>query len=114
VLAGFVEPGETLEDCVKREIYEEVNVDVKNIRYFGSQPWPFPNSLMVAFTAEYAGGEIKANQAEIVEAGWFSADKLPLIPPKITIARWHSPQNYHRQVAYRLVQITRGFSKNAS
>ena len=88
VLAGFVEPGETLEDCVKREIYEEVNVDVKNIRYFGSQPWPFPNSLMVAFTAEYAGGEIKANQAEIVEAGWFSADKLPLIPPKITIARW--------------------------
>jgi NAD+ diphosphatase len=88
VLAGFVEPGETLEDCVKREIYEEVNVDVKNIRYFGSQPWPFPNSLMVAFTAEYAGGRIKANQAEITEAGWFTADELPHIPPKITIARW--------------------------
>jgi len=88
VLAGFVEPGETLEDCVKREILEEVNIKVKNIRYFGSQPWPFPNSLMVGFTAEYAGGEIKANAAEIVDAHWFSADNLPLIPPKITIARW--------------------------
>ena len=88
VLAGFVEPGETLEDCVKREVLEEVNIKVKNIRYFGSQPWPFPNSLMVAFTAEYAGGEIKVNTAEIVDAHWFSADNLPLIPPKITIARW--------------------------
>jgi NAD+ diphosphatase len=88
VLAGFVEPGETLEDCVKREVFEEVNIKVKNIRYFGSQPWPFPNSLMVAFTAEYDGGQIKVNKDEIVNAGWFSADNLPPIPPRITIARW--------------------------
>jgi NAD+ diphosphatase len=60
---------------------------LKNIRYFSSQPWPFPNSLMIAFTAEYAGGEISASQSEIVDAAWFSADNLPLIPPRITIAR---------------------------
>ncbi len=87
VLAGFVEPGETLEDCVSREIKEEVGISVKNIRYFGSQPWPFPNSLMVAFSAEYAGGDISADPSEIVEAGWFKAENLPPIPPKITIAR---------------------------
>ena len=87
VLAGFVEPGETLEDCVGREVYEEVNIKVKNIRYFGSQPWPFPNSLMVAFTAEYAGGTIKVNRDEIIDAAWFPAHNLPSIPPKITIAR---------------------------
>jgi NAD+ diphosphatase len=87
VLAGFVEPGENLEECVAREIKEEVGISVKNIRYFGSQPWPFPNSLMVAFLADYAGGEIKTNTTEIKEAGWFAADNLPSIPPKITIAR---------------------------
>ena len=87
VLAGFVEPGETLEDCVAREIKEEVGICVKNIRYFGSQPWPFPNSLMVGFLAEYDAGQIKINRSEIVEAGWFNANNLPSIPPKITIAR---------------------------
>ncbi|CAB1058543.1 NADH pyrophosphatase (EC, decaps 5'-NAD modified RNA [Olavius sp. associated proteobacterium Delta 1] len=87
VLAGFVEPGETLEECVAREIKEEVGISVKNIRYFGSQPWPFPNSLMVGFLADFAGGEIKADQSEIADAGWFAADNLPSIPPKITIAR---------------------------
>jgi NAD+ diphosphatase len=87
VLAGFVEPGETLEACVKREIQEEVNIRVKNIRYFGSQPWPFPDSLMIAFTAEYAGGEINPDPAEIADADWFSAGNLPPIPPKISIAR---------------------------
>jgi NAD+ diphosphatase len=87
VLAGFVEPGETLEECVAREIREEVGISVKNIRYFGSQPWPFPNSLMVAFSADHAGGEITADQSEIVDAGWFTADNLPSIPPKFTIAR---------------------------
>ena len=87
VLAGFVEPGETLEACVQREIREEVGIAVKNIHYFGSQPWPFPDSLMIAFTAEYAGGEIKIDPSEIVQAGWFSADNLPPIPPKISIAR---------------------------
>ena len=87
VLAGFVEPGENLEECVAREIKEEVGIVVKNIRYFASQPWPFPNSLMVAFTAEYAGGEIKTDPTEIRHAAWFTADNLPHIPPRITVAR---------------------------
>jgi NAD+ diphosphatase len=87
VLAGFVEPGETLEACVKREILEEVGITVKNIRYFGSQPWPFPDSLMVGFTAEYGDGNIRIDPSEITDAGWFSADQLPPIPPKISIAR---------------------------
>lgn len=87
VLAGFVEPGENLEECVAREIKEEVGISVNNIRYFASQPWPFPNSLMVAFLADYAGGEIKTDNTEIKEADWFTADNLPSIPPRITIAR---------------------------
>ena len=77
VLAGFVEPGETLEECVKREVREEVGVEVKNIRYFGSQPWPFPHSLMVGFIADYESGELKIDPVEIVEAGWFSVDRQP-------------------------------------
>ncbi len=87
VLAGFVEPGENLEECVAREIREEVGISVKNIRYFGSQPWPFPNSLMVAFVADYAGGQIRIDPSEIVDAAWFAAENLPYIPPRITIAR---------------------------
>jgi NAD+ diphosphatase len=87
VLAGFVEPGETLEDCVRREILEEVGITVKNIRYFGSQPWPFPNSLMVAFTAEYGGGEIRLNASELTDAGWFAANDLPELPSPLSIAR---------------------------
>ena len=87
VLAGFVEGGENLENCVKREIREEVGIEVKNIKYFGSQPWPFPNSLMVAFTAEYSKGEICIDQEELLDAGWYKTDKLPLIPEKPSIAR---------------------------
>ena len=87
VLAGFVEPGETLEACVRREIHEEVGLDVDNIRYFGSQPWPFPNSLMVGFMADYAGGEIRVDNNELLEADWFSADSLPQVPPRVSIAR---------------------------
>jgi NAD+ diphosphatase len=87
VLAGFVEPGEALEDAVRREIKEEAGIDVKNIRYFGSQPWPFPDSLMVGFTAEYAGGDIKIDDNEILDARWFSADNMPEIPGKISISR---------------------------
>jgi len=87
VLAGFVEPGESLEECVKREVREEVGVEVTNIRYFGSQPWPFPNSLMIGFTADHAAGEISADGKEIVDAGWFDAEHLPQIPGKISIAR---------------------------
>ncbi|MBN1613601.1 MAG: NAD(+) diphosphatase [Deltaproteobacteria bacterium] len=87
VLAGFVEPGETLEETVRREIEEEVGIRVKNIRYFGSQPWPFPDSLMIGFTAEYESGEIRIEEEEIVDAGWFEPDSLPNIPGKISIAR---------------------------
>jgi NAD+ diphosphatase len=86
VLAGFVEPGESLKECVKREVREEVGIDVKNIRYFDSQPWPFPDSLMIGFTAEYAGGKIQIDNSEIVEADWFTAADLPSVPPKISIA----------------------------
>jgi NAD+ diphosphatase len=87
VLAGFVEPGETLEDTVHREIEEEVGIKVRNVHYFGSQPWPFPDSLMIGFTAEYLSGEIKIDKKEIIEAGWFDPGKLPTIPGKISIAR---------------------------
>jgi NAD+ diphosphatase len=87
VLAGFVEPGESLEECVRREVREEVAIEVDNIRYFGSQSWPFPNSLMIAFTAEYAGGHIQLEEEELAEAGWFAAKKLPPVPPKASIAR---------------------------
>ena len=87
VIAGYVEPGETLEECARREVCEEVGIRIKNIRYFGSQPWPFPNSLMVGFTADYDGGEITPEESEIAEAGWFPADALPGLPPKMSIAR---------------------------
>ena len=87
VLAGFVEPGETLEEAVAREVREEVNIQVDNIRYFGSQSWPFPNSLMLGFTASYAGGEIGIDEDEIVDANWYSPDNLPELPPTISIAR---------------------------
>lgn len=86
-LAGFVEPGETLEDTVHREIEEEVGIKVRNVCYFGSQPWPFPDSLMIGFTAEYVSGEIRIDRTEISEAGWFYPDKLPTVPGKISIAR---------------------------
>ena len=87
VIAGFVEPGETLEECVRREAKEEVGLEVKNIKYFGSQSWPFPDSIMVAFTAEYAGGKITVDETEIVDAGWFRADSLPRIPDRASISR---------------------------
>ncbi len=87
VIAGFVEPGETLEEAVQREVKEEVGIEVKNIRYFGSQPWPFPDSLMVGFTAEYAGGEIRIDGQEIVDAGWFKTEDFPLIPDRVSISR---------------------------
>ncbi len=71
-LAGFVEPGESLEQTLEREVFEEVGISVRNVRYFGSQPWPFPHSLMVGFSADYAGGEITVDGTEIVDAGWFA------------------------------------------
>jgi NAD+ diphosphatase len=72
---------------VAREVKEEVGIDVENIKYFGSQPWPFPDSLMLAFTAEYAGGEIKQDQVEIVEAGWFRVNEIPKVPTGGSVAR---------------------------
>jgi NAD+ diphosphatase len=87
VLAGFVEPGETLEQCVHREVLEETGIKLRNLRYFDSQPWPFPHSLMIAFTAEHAAGEIRVDPEEIVDAHWFSPDALPHIPDPITVAR---------------------------
>jgi NAD+ diphosphatase len=87
VLAGFVEPGESLEEAVVREVKEEVGIEIKDIKYFGSQPWPFPHSLMMGFTATYAGGEISLNDDEIEDAGWFTIDNLPRTPGKISIAR---------------------------
>ncbi|OWY37474.1 NADH pyrophosphatase [Xenophilus sp. AP218F] len=85
-LAGFVEPGETVEECVHRETLEEVGVRLKNLRYVCSQSWPFPHSLMLAFTAEYDGGDILPQEGEIEDARWFDIDSLPLTPPSISIA----------------------------
>lgn len=86
LIAGFVEPGETIEEAVERETMEEVGLKLKNIRYFSSQPWPFPNSLMIGFTAEYESGEIQVDRKEITEAKWFAVDEIPRIPSKMSIA----------------------------
>ncbi len=87
VLAGFVEVGETIEQAVAREVMEESNVRVKNVRYVTSQPWPFPQSLMMAFMAEYDGGDLQHDGKELLDAGWFRFDALPLLPPPGTVAR---------------------------
>lgn len=86
-LAGFVEPGETLEQCAVREVREEVGIEIANLRYFSSQPWPFPNSLMVAFFADYAGGTIIPQPGEIEAAEWFTPTALPILPDPISISR---------------------------
>lgn len=103
-LAGFVEAGESLEDTVKREIREEAGIEVKNLRYFGSQSWPFPHSLMVGFLAEYAGGEPRPDGKEILEVRFFDVDALPLLPPPLSIARrlinsWIAEQDPLRHAA---------------
>ena len=87
-LAGFVEPGESIEETVRREVHEEVGVRVGRISYRGSQPWPFPNSLMLGFHAEYDSGDIVLQEDEIAEARWFPLDRLPRIPGKFAISRW--------------------------
>lgn len=88
-LAGFVEPGESLEQCVVREVKEEVGIDVVDISYFGSQPWPFPHSVMIGFNARHAGGEIVPQESEIVEADWYHPEQLPPSPRGgMSIAGW--------------------------
>lgn len=87
ILAGYVDPGETLEQCVIREIAEEVGIEVNQIRYFGSQPWPFSRALMIAFSCHWEKGEITFDPQEIEEAGWFSPDALPELPPPLSLSR---------------------------
>jgi NAD+ diphosphatase len=77
LIAGFVEPGESIEEAACREVKEEVGIAIKNLQYFGSQPWPFPDSLMFGFTADYAEGDIVMNRAELEDAGWYRYDQLP-------------------------------------
>ncbi|HYL23348.1 MAG TPA: NAD(+) diphosphatase [Burkholderiales bacterium] len=86
-LAGFVEPGESLEQCLEREVHEEVGVRVANIRYFASQPWPFPHSLMIAFVCDWSEGELVPQAGEIEDAKWFKVLQLPKLPSRISIAR---------------------------
>jgi NAD+ diphosphatase len=87
-LAGIVEAGESLKQCVAREIHEEVGVEVEDITYRTSQAWPFPHSLMVGFTARWKAGDIEIDESEIVDAQWFKLDDLPNIPPPFAISRW--------------------------
>jgi NAD+ diphosphatase len=93
VLAGFVEAGETLEQAIHREVAEEVGIQVRNLRYFASQSWPFPHSLMIAFTADYAGGELRADGREILDAHWFTPEEMPGLPSPMSMA-WHLIQDY--------------------
>lgn len=87
LVAGFVETGESLEECVRREIKEETDLDVDDIRYFGSQAWPFPNQLMVGFTARYAGGELRFADGEITSGGFFSREEIPVLPTMPSLSR---------------------------
>jgi NAD+ diphosphatase len=86
-LAGFVDPGESCEEAITREVFEEVGIQIKEIEYFGSQSWPFPNSFMLGFRAKYASGELCINLNEIEDAKWFSINELPILPSTTSIAR---------------------------
>lgn len=87
LVAGFVETGENLEECVKREVREETSIEIDNIRYFGSQTWPYPANLMIGFTADYVSGEIQFADEELSDGRFFKADDLPTIPTRPSLAR---------------------------
>lgn len=87
LVAGFLETGETLEECVEREVKEETGLEVKNIRYFGNQPWPYPSGLMVGFIADYAGGELRLQEEELSSGAFYTKDNLPELPRKLSLAR---------------------------
>lgn len=87
LVAGFLEPGETLEECVHREVLEETGLHIKNLKYFGSQPWPYPSGIMIGFTADYESGTIKLQQAELNAGAFYTKDHLPEIPKKLSLAR---------------------------
>ena len=86
-IAGFVETGESLEEAVRREVWEEASISIKNLRYFKSQPWPYPCGLMVGFFAEYDGGGLKLQESELSRGNWFNKNNLPTIPEKLSLAR---------------------------
>ena len=87
LIAGYVEPGESLEDCLRREVMEETGLTIKNVRYFGSQPWPYPSVIMVGFTAEYESGELRLQEEELDAGRFFTIDTLPELPQKLSLAR---------------------------
>ena len=87
LVAGFVETGETLEECVRREVMEETHISIRDIEYFKSQSWPYPSGLMVGFKAKYESGELCLQRSELNKGGWYRRDNLPAIPGKVSLAR---------------------------
>ena len=102
LVAGFVETGETLEEAVHREVFEETGIRINNLRYFASQPWPYPSGVMVGYNADYVEGEIHLQWSELCKGSWFTKDNLPNLPEKLSIARmlidhWLEQMNINKQ-----------------